>query len=153
MADTVIIEILDELLDRLNSTGRPADVPEVTLRRTLPDEQLREPRMAIFLGDETVEPPRQSSNADPLALRRRQVAVQCIAPTDDLEFVDRATQHLVSWAVKVLGRAKAPEIGLLSTREIGTTHRVVSAGLYIVHDTVLFELTYQTRRNDLTRVT
>jgi len=152
MTDTVVVQILDELLDLLNATGRPADVPEVTLRRTFPDEKVESARMAIYLGDETLDPPRGSSNIDPISRRRVALAVQCVAATDEKDQIDRITQPMVAWAVQVLGQAKAPEIGLHYVREQSTARRVASLGLYVVHTTIVFELSYQTRRNDLTRV-
>lgn len=152
MSDIVIVQILDEILDMLNATGRPADVPEVTLRRTFPDEEVKEARMAIYLGDETVDPPRQNSSQDPLARRRTSLAVQCVAATDDPSEIDFVTQPMVAWATEVLGMTKIPELGLHYAREQSTVRRVASLGHYVVVTTVIFELSYQTRRNDLTRI-
>lgn len=152
MNELIIAQILDDLLERLNASGRPADVPEVTLRRTFPDEEVTQPRMALYLGDENVDPPRQSSNADPLSRRRTSIALQCVAATDDKAMIDFVTLPLVAWGVQVLGRARAPEIGVHYVRETSTTRRVASVGLYVVHTTIVFEVSYQTRRDDLTRI-
>src|SRR5690606_33558554 len=79
-------EILDAIVEELN-TDRPADVPEVTKRRVTPGEPVREARMAVFLGDESVDPTRGnvSPRMDSIARRRQQIAVQCVGVTDELE--------------------------------------------------------------------
>lgn len=147
--DILAIQILDQIIAELN-TNRPTDVPEVTARRTFPDEIVREPRMAVFLGDEQLDPPRAGSNADPLARRRLAVAVQCVGVTDNVGEIDRTVQPMLAWATQVLGRSRLG--GLVHyVRERGTERRPTYLEIYRLTATQIYEVAYQTLRDDQTR--
>lgn len=151
MADAVYLQILDGIIDALND-GRPSDIPEVTSRRVTPGEKVSEPSMAVFLGDETVDPPR--SHLDTLARRRMAIAVQCIAPAEDTAELDRLVEPMLKWSAGVLGKPRRPEVlkGLvLYLRETELQRRATVVGdVYIMAATQIFECSYTTRRDDLT---
>jgi hypothetical protein len=146
MADALFLQILDACVLALN-TDRPQDVPEVTKRRTLPGEKLKEPRMAVFLGDENVE--RGRTRRDPLTRRAMAIAVQCAAPTDDIEELDRIVAPMLIWSTRILGLSRLGGL-VYELRETGTQRRPEHIDLFTMTATQVYECTYQTRRDDLT---
>ena len=149
MTDSVTIQALERVIAVLNE-DRPTGVPQVTKRRTFPGEEIKAARMAVFLGDETIAAPMGSSNQDPLARRVIPIAVQCACATDDVEAIDALPDPMLNWATAKLGKTRLE--GLVHyVRESATTRRVEHLSLYQVIATCVFEMSYQTRRNDRTR--
>ena len=148
MADAIILQVIKAVIVDLN-TNRPDDVPEVTSRRVFPNDKVTDIRMAVFLGDEDVDPPRGQSNRDRLTRRRTSFAVQCVAPTDLIEEIDEIVQPMLNWSSSVLGHNRLG--GLVHyLRETGTTRRVTYQDMAVITATQIFECSYQTLRNDLT---
>lgn len=149
MSAPLFIQIRDRVIEELN-TDRPSDVPEATSRRSFPEEPVRdEPRIAVFLGDETVDPPRGSSNMDPISRRRLPIAVQCVAGTDDIAEVDDIVAPLIAWVTSVLAQTNLD--GLVHyMRETSTQRAPQYMDLYIMRATLIFEVSYQTLRRDIT---
>lgn len=146
--DPLFVQILDRAVDELNDE-RPTGVPESTKRRRIPGSKITGPSMAVFLGNETVDLPRASSNQDPLSRRRLALAVQCINLTDDVEQLDACVAPMVAWAVHVLGKTNLQKL-VHYVRETGSQREPEYLDTAIMVATVVFEVSYQTRRNDLT---
>ena len=150
MAEAIILQIIDGVTAALN-TDRPFDVPEVTNRRVVPGEKIREERMAVFLGDEEVDPWR--ARGDSLARRRVQIAVQCSAPVEDPADLDASVQPMLNWSAAVLGQLRPPVAlrGLVHYfRETSTLKRPEQMDVFVMSAIVFYECSYQTRRDDLT---
>lgn len=145
--DPLFVQILDRAVEELNDT-RPTGVPETTKRRRIPGSKVTGPSMAVFLGNETVDPPRGSSNQDPLSRRRLLLAVQCVNRTDDVEELDACVAPMIAWAVQVLGRTNLQKL-VHYVRETGSQREPEYLDTAIMVATVLFEVSYQTRRTDL----
>lgn len=144
---TIRLEILQAALALLN-TNRPADVPEVTMRRSFPGEKVTESRMAVFLGQDNLDEPRSAH--DPVGRHRMLLGVQCVAPTDDVTELDAITEPMLAWASVCLA------IGNLGgrihwTREVGTVWEPEYLDLYIQKATATFEISYQALRADPTQ--
>lgn len=140
--------ILNAAVAALNA-GRPAEVPEVTKRRRLPDDIIDVARMAVFLGDGQTDPPRGSSNRDPLTRRRMQFAVQCVSPTDDVDLLDSICDPMTNWAVEVLGSTNLSNL-VHYVREVSTQRIPEYRDVYVITVLKVFEASYQTRRTDQT---
>ncbi|HNP65287.1 MAG TPA: hypothetical protein PKH39_15225 [Woeseiaceae bacterium] len=148
MADAIFLQIINAVIAELN-TNRPTDIPEASTRRTIPGEVLEEPRIAVFLGDESVDTPRANSNSDPLARRRLPIAVQCAAPSELAAELDLIVAPMLIWSAKVLGRNRLG--GLVHYfRETATQRRTEYLDVAVMTATQIFECSYQTRRDDLT---
>lgn len=152
MADALFVQILDAIVGALN-TDRPLDVPEVTQRRILPEEPIKEARMGVFLGDENVDPPRGNSRMDPIRRPRVAIAVQCVAPADDVELMDKSVAPMLAWATSVLAVQPIPTAlkGLAHYLiEQQTLRRPYYVQYYVMNATQIYQCSYQTRRHDLT---
>lgn len=148
MSKSRFVEILDAIVDALNE-DRPTGVPEVTKRRVIPGEKIESDRMAVLLGDETVDEPIQRSTLDPTARRKLTFAVECVGVTNDVEQLDECVEPMVEWAVEILGRSNLDKL-VHYVRETGTSRAPEMSGdVFVMKAIVFFEVSYQTRRNDL----
>ena len=148
MALTVFGNILEAVLTELN-TDRPETVPEVTKRRVLPGEVIKEPRMAVFLGDENLDAPRAGSNLDPLAKRRLALIVQCADVTDDVDELDTILEPQMIWATRKLGLTRLSGLAHF-VRETAVQRQPEYGDRYAITANLVFECGYQTRRDDIT---
>jgi len=148
VADSILLQLLHRARLELN-TDRPPDIPIATLRRYLPGDKLTGKRLSLFLGDERVEPAIQRPRRDPLRRAFAQIAVQCAAAADDLETIDAEPDAMIQYVTPKLGLSTLA--GLVHyLRETGTARRVYEGDLNIIVCTILFEASFQTRRDDLT---
>jgi hypothetical protein len=150
MADSIILQAVGAAIVLLN-TDRPDGIPEVSNKRVFPGDPIVEsaPRMAVFLGDESIDAPMQSSSQDRMTRRRTAIAVQCAASVDEVEQLDRSVDAMLNWATATLGQTRLG--GLVHfCRETGTTRRSEYKEVYTMIATRIFELSFQTRRNDST---
>lgn len=145
----MFVQILDRAIEELN-TDRPLDVPVATKRRSFPGE--KPPAggtLAVFLGDETLDPPRGSSNIDSLSRRRLPMAVQCVGATDDVALLDEVVEPHLVWATRVLGQSRLG--GLVHyVRETAVQRAPEYIDLFVMRATVIFEVSYHTLRRDIT---
>lgn len=151
MSDSILLQAVEQAIDELNAET-PTGIPDATNRRYIEGEKISEPRIAVFLGDERVEPPRNNAPADPITLRRGALAVQCIALTDDPAELDAVVDPLLQHVVRTLGRSRLDKL-VFSLAETGSTRRAYQSDTYVMVLTVLFNMTYQTARDDLTQRT
>lgn len=144
-------DIHDAVIALLN-TDRAGDVPEVTKRRLVPGEEVTRPRMAVFLGDETVDRPRNgvSPRLDQVARRRVTIAVQCVGVAEDLALLDASVSPMLAWATEKLGPANLDGLVHHFT-ELGTSRAAYQTGVHVLIATALYECSYQTSRSDQTR--
>lgn len=150
MADSIAIRAVAQAIAELNA-DLPPGIPETTNRRVFPGDKipLEQLRMAVFLGDESLDAPMQSSNQDRIARRRTAIAVQCAASTTDVALIDTIVDPLLNHATARLGQSRLG--GLVHyIRETGTNRRSEYKDLYLSICTRIFEISYQTRRNDST---
>lgn len=148
MTDSIALQAVDAAIEALNEEA-PTGMPEAGNRRHLEGEKVTEPRIGVFLGDESVLAPRQNSVHDPLARRQTVLAVQCIGVTDDIEKLDECVDPMLQHVVATLGRSNLEGL-VYSLREQSTTRRAYYMDTYVMVLTVVFEMSYQTKRDDLT---
>lgn len=149
MTDSVIYSVVEAIIESLNEAP-PTGVPQAGSRRYMEGEEVTAPRIGVFLGDESVGPARGHPANDPLTLRDAQIAVQCIGVADDIEKLDACVDPLVQHVVATLGRSRLGR-RVHWLRETATTRRAFYQHRYVMVLTVLFEVRYQTLRDDLTR--
>jgi hypothetical protein len=152
VTDALFVQILDASIDALNE-DRPTAVPEATKRRAVPGERITAPRMAVFLGNEVLDPPRQNSRQDTLARRRLEIAVQCTGVTDDVAELDESVAPMLAWATSVLGMSGLDGLAHYVRETSVTRQAFLDLDRFVIHATIFFECSYQTRRADLTRET
>lgn len=145
---TVSIEIRDAVIDALND-GPPSGVPLATKRRVMPGELVREPFIAVFLGQEPVDYPGNKRGA--LTSRSLEVLIELGLATDDLAEVDDLMEPMRAHVVERLGDTT---LGGLATavleRGIPENGRPVwKLDLYNAVTFVRYDVEYQTARADL----
>lgn len=141
---TIRMQVLRAAQTALN-TNRPADVPEVTLRRTTPGEAVRDSRLSVFLGEETALPPRNPG--DPFSQRRVVLVVQAIVPVEEPGEADEAIEPLLAWAEQALGHTS---LGGLAHQTIytGTQWQPYQLDVVVAMAMATYEIAYHSTRGD-----
>lgn len=142
---SIRLQIRDAVIAALNVTTRPADVPEATKRRWTPGSN--DPSYAVIFIDDPVDPNQRTGFA--VTRKHLTIGVECVQSADLPELSDDIVEPMLSWAEAALVNTNmdglAHEIEYVTTKwEQGQADKVY------MRATVLYSISYQTKRGDLT---
>lgn len=143
---SIRLSIRDAAIAALNVAAKPATVPVVTKRRWLPAGAV--PAMAVIFIEEPVDPNRPPGF--PLSRRYLTIGVECVEGVSLPELSDDMVEPMLIWAVQALGDTNLGGLAH-SIEEQGTTWEAIQGDLFYLRATVRFNISYQTKRDDLTQ--
>jgi len=145
MADTVRQQIRDRVITELN-TDRPSSLPLVTKRRWHPGEENTSLSIAVIFLEEPTKP--IGGRSGPLQDRSLHIGIQCVAGVSNRSEADDALEPALAWATGIIGRSNLNELATEIT-EINTVWEQAKMDMFYLAATLIFEIRYQTVRNDL----
>lgn len=140
-------EIRDEIIARLNDDP-PSGVPQASKRRWFPGFPLMSTRLSVFFIEEPVET-LGGKAAGPIAKRNLAVGIQAACAVEDPADADDALEPVLEWVNEVLGETTL-DGKVWSCTERVTAWDAIAADRLYCQAVVIYDITYQTRRNDLT---
>jgi hypothetical protein len=142
---SITIQIRDQLIAELNAAP-PLGVPAATNRRRIPGQNDKAAAIGVFFHAEDNHLPQGQGGM--LTARKLHIAVQCTASADTAPLVDDVLEPLRVHVVNTLGATRLNNL-ITGITEAKATWETVSLDKFYSAVTIIFEIDYQTKRNDI----